>query len=93
MDLASEPGVEHNDLVDLLYRVGYMTPEPTENVLALFVRTLQDPRPTIRRAALNGVMIRRWPQLWELVENLDATDPDEEVRATARSVLDLGPAT
>ncbi len=90
LNFASELNVEHDDLVDLLYRIGYMAPKPSEEVLALFKRMIQDPRPTIRQATLNGYMIRRWPDLWERIVEIEATDPDEDVRATARKVLAHG---
>lgn len=90
--LASESHVKHDELVDLLYRVGYMAVEATEDVLTLFERAMKDPRPTMRRAALNGYMIRRWPRLRALVATLGTADPDPDVRDTARRVLDLGPA-
>lgn len=93
LDLAADPGVEHNDLVYLLYYIAYMSPELTAEVQTQFERTMQDPRPTIRCAALNGYMIRRWPPLWERLVNIEATDPDEDVRATAREVVKLGPVT
>lgn len=91
IELASRPNIAHDELVDLLYQVGYMIEFPIAKAVTLFESKMQDTVPTIRRAALNGYMIRHWPcqQLKDIVVRIGSNDPDKDVRRTAQAILEL----
>lgn len=88
---AFKPDVGHDELVDLLYTIGFMATQPSDEILSLFDKSLKDPRPNIRLAALSAYMIRRWSQFWDRIVEIQKSDSNAEVRELAGQVLELGP--
>lgn len=91
LDLAAQPE-DHDEAVQAVMRIAVGFPRFDPRALRVFEIYLQHPSPLLRRATIQAIAYRRWPEGLPLLEKVAQEDPDEAVRAFARRVLDQEPA-
>lgn len=63
-------------------------PQPDPAALDFLVRSIADPDPVVRRAAVDAALVAFWPELREPLERVADADPDPDLRAFARETRD-----
>jgi len=71
-----------------LYRLAVTFPELDDTAKEIFEQfSTNAPEERLRDAAVNAIGYRAWPELIPLLEHVEARDPSDAVRASARRIL------
>jgi hypothetical protein len=74
--------------ISILYRVGIAAPsEYDPDFYRAFENALANPTPTIRLAAIEAASYITWDEMKQLITTIHRTDPDEDVRDQAGTLL------
>jgi hypothetical protein len=75
-------------LVPALYGLGLTAPESFDpKIFSIFQQFLSHPRPELRAAVLTAIGYVGWPEFKALLEPVQQSDPDPEVRKDAEVML------
>lgn len=79
---------DHDDGVRAILQLaaGFLRPDPA--VVEAFAEYLQAPHPLLRKATLQAIAYRMWPEAVGLLEDAARSDADPDVRAFAQNLLD-----
>jgi hypothetical protein len=78
----------HNDRVRAVFRVAVVHPRFSSEVAEIFqAYATEESDPLLRRATLNAMGYRCWPECAELVAHVAESDSDPQVRETARQLI------
>ena len=78
---------DHDEAVEAVLKVAAAFPRFDSGALRVFITYLKSPYPTIRKATLQAIAYRLWPETSPLLETVVQEDPDEDVRDFARTIL------
>jgi hypothetical protein len=78
---------EYDEAVDALFRIGVGFPNFDPKAFAVFEIYLRQPSPLLRKATVQAIAYRLWPESIKLIEKVVQEEPDEGVRQFAESIL------
>lgn len=78
----------HDDMVRSLFRVAVAFPKYDRDAYRIFSAYLAHPDAMLRKASVQAIGYRMWPEARGLLEDLVLTEPVKELREFAQVVLD-----
>ncbi|MBD2766516.1 HEAT repeat domain-containing protein [Hymenobacter sp. BT664] len=78
---------EHDEMVSALFRIGVGFPNFDSKAFRVFEAYLTAPTPLLRKATVQAIAYRMWPESTKLLEKVVQEDHDEGVRQFAESIL------
>lgn len=78
---------EHDEIVDALFRIAVGFPNFDVRVFHIFENYLIHPSHLMRKATIQAIAYRLWPESIELLKKVVQEDFDESVRQFAQSII------
>lgn len=76
-----------DEAIDALFRIAVAFPNFNEAAMGIFKQYLSHPSKLIRKATVQAIVYRAWPEEISLLEKVADEDVDEEVREFAKILL------
>lgn len=78
----------HDEMIHSLFRLAVAFPKHDPDAYRIFSAYLTHPDAMLRKAAIQAIGYRMWPEARGLLEDLVLTEPVKELRQFAQAVLD-----